>query len=461
MPEKNPTRNEPRTTSTQALQAELSKRLLVLDGAMGTMIQRYKLTDADFRGERFKDHPREQKGNSDLLILTRPDVIGAIHREYLAAGADIIETNTFTSNAIAQADYGLASLCYELRAAGAAVAREAAREWTEKTPQRPRFVAGSIGPTNRTLSISPDVNNPAFRAVSFDQVREAYADQVRGLIDGGCDLLLLETIFDTLNAKAAIVAVEEVFEERGVRLPLMISVTITDRSGRTLSGQTLDAFYISIRHAKPFSVGINCALGARDMRPYMEELARLAECYVSSYPNAGLPNAFGEYDERAAETGELLRDFAASGFANIVGGCCGTTPEHIAAIAAAVDGVAARPLPADSWLVNAKLQTPNSKGAHYSRFSGLEPLTIRPDSTFQMIGERTTVTGSARFARLIKAENYAEAAHVAAEQVRSGANLVDVNMDEGMLDSEQAMTTFLNYIATEPEIARVPVVIDS
>ena len=358
------------------LHEQLAKRLLVLDGAMGTMIQRYKLTDADFRGAQFKDHPNEQKGNSDLLVITRPDVIGAIHREYLAAGADIIETNTFTSTAIAQADYGLESLVYDLNVAGAKVAREAADEWTAKTPDKPRFVAGSIGPTNRTLSISPDVNNPAFRAVTFDEMREAYEEQVRGLIDGGVDLILLETIFDTLNAKAAIVALENVYEQRGVRLPLMISVTITDRSGRTLSGQTLDAFYISVRHAKPFSVGINCALGARDMRPYMAELARIAECYVSSYPNAGLPNAFGEYDEQAAETGELLRDFAASGFANIVGGCCGTTPDHIAAIAAAVNGVVPRPLPEESWLHSLRAPRPaarrllhallRSGGAHHS-----------------------------------------------------------------------------------------------
>nr|MBA2302127.1 methionine synthase [Acidobacteriota bacterium] len=442
------------------LHDQLSKRLLVLDGAMGTMIQRYKLTDADFRGEQFKDHPNEQKGNSDLLVITRPDVIGAIHREYLAAGADIIETNTFTSTAIAQADYGLESLVYDLNVAGARVAREAADEWTAKTPARPRFVAGSIGPTNRTLSISPDVNNPAFRAVSFDEMREAYEEQVRGLIDGGVDLILLETIFDTLNAKAAIVALENVYEQRGVRLPLMISVTITDRSGRTLSGQTLEAFYLSIRHAKPFSVGINCALGARDMRPYMEELSRMAECYVSSYPNAGLPNAFGEYDEQPAETGELLRDFAASGFANIVGGCCGTTPDHIKAIAAAVDGVTPRELPESSWL-RPHPASPIPHPDHYTRFSGLEALVIRPDANFQMVGERTNVTGSAKFARLIKADNYTEAVSVAMDQVRSGANLIDVNMDEGMLDSEQAMTTFLNYIATEPEIARVPVMIDS
>ena len=446
---------------SDALTAQLQKRLLVLDGAMGTMIQRYKLTEADFRGEQFKDFPKDQKGNSDLLVLTRPDVIGAIHREYLAAGADIIETNTFTATAIAQADYGLESVVRDINLAGAKVAREAADEWTKKTPDKPRFVAGSIGPLNRTLSISPDVNDPSFRAVTFDQVRDSYEEQARALIDGGVDILLLETIFDTLNAKAGIVAIENVFEEKGIRLPLMISVTITDRSGRTLSGQTLEAFYLAIRHARPFSVGINCALGARDMRPYMEELSRLAECYVSSYPNAGLPNAFGEYEEKPDETGELLRDFAASGFANIVGGCCGTTPSHIQAIAAAVDRVTPRPLPPDSWLVNSQLPTPHSQSTHYTRFSGLEPLVIRPDSNFQMIGERTNVTGSVKFARLIKSENYAEAVRVAAEQVRNGANLIDVNMDEGMLESERAMTTFLNYIATEPEIARVPVMIDS
>jgi 5-methyltetrahydrofolate--homocysteine methyltransferase len=433
-----------------SLQALLASRILILDGAMGTMIQRYALTEADFRGERFADHPRDLKGNSDLLVLTRPDIIGAIHREYLKAGADIVETNTFTSTAIAQADYGLESLVYELNVEAARLARAAAAEWTATTPDRPRFVAGSIGPMNRTLSISPDMNNPAFRAVTFDQMREAYEEQVRGLIDGGVDVLLLETIFDTLNAKAAIVAIENVFERIGVRLPLMISVTITDRSGRTLSGQTLDAFYVSIRHARPFSVGINCALGARDMRPYLAELARIAECYVSSYPNAGLPNAFGEYDEQPEETGALLRDFAASGFANILGGCCGTTPDHIAAIARAVDGLPPRDL---------RLQPVADE--HFSQFSGLETLTVRPDSNFQMIGERTNVTGSTRFARLIKSGDYAGAVNVALDQVRGGANMIDVNMDEGMLDSEEAMTTFLNYIATEPEIARVPVVVDS
>ncbi len=452
-------------TSEQRLRSLLKDRILILDGAMGTMIQRYKLTEADFRAGRFANHARDLKGNSDVLVLTRPDVISAIHHEYLAAGADIIETNTFGGTAIAQGDYGLEDAVYDINFEGARLAREAVDAWTRKTPDRPRFVAGSMGPTNRTLSISPDVNNPAFRAVTFDQMRAAYETQVRGLIEGGCDILLLETIFDTLVAKAALVAIENVFDATGIRLPLMISVTITDRSGRTLSGQTVDAFYVSIRHAKPFSVGINCALGARDMRPYLAELARLAECYVSAYPNAGLPNAFGEYDEQPSETSALLRDFAASGFVNILGGCCGTTPEHIKAIAAAVSGVS--PRAANSEPPAANLQPPTASdeapaaSEQYSQFSGLEVLTIRPDSNFQMIGERTNVTGSARFARLIKSGNFAEAVGVAADQVRGGANLIDVNMDEGMLDSEQAMTTFLNYIATEPEIARVPVVIDS
>jgi 5-methyltetrahydrofolate--homocysteine methyltransferase len=453
----------------------LNDRILILDGAMGTMIQRYKLTEADFRGERFANHRRDLKGDSDVLVLTRPDVIGAIHHEYLAAGADIIETNTFGGTAIAQGDYGLEDAVYDINFEGARLARAAADAWSQRTPDRPRFVAGSMGPTNRTLSISPDVNNPAFRPTTFDEMRAAYETQVRALIEGGSDILLLETIFDTLVAKAALVAIENVCDATGVRLPLMISVTITDRSGRTLSGQTVDAFYVSIRHAKPFAVGINCALGARDMRPYLAELARLAECYVLSYPNAGLPNAFGEYDEQPQETSTLLRDFATSGFVNILGGCCGTTPDHIKAIAAAVNGVAPRPLPSRSWLQSGSVvrnagsdqasesPDPGSRipDPGYSRFSGLEVLTIRPDSNFQMIGERTNVTGSARFARLIKSGNFAEAVSVAADQVRGGANLIDVNMDEGMLDSEQAMTTFLNYIATEPEIARVPVVVDS
>src|SRR5437762_2557184 len=425
----------------------LAKRILVLDGAMGTMIQRHPLTEADFRGARLAAHGRELRGNNDVLVLTRPDLIAGIHRQYLEAGSDIIETNTFSSSAIAQADYGLEALVYELNVEGARLAKAACDEWTARTPDRPRFAAGSMGPTNRILSISPDVNNPAFRAMTFDELREAYKEQARGLIDGGCDLLLLETFVDTLNAKAGIVAIEEVFEEKSVRLPVMISATITDRSGRTLSGQTIDAFWTSVAHAKPFSVGLNCALGARDMRPYVDELSRLAGCYVHCYPNAGLPNAFGEYDERPADTAGTLQEFAAHGLVNIVGGCCGTTPEHINAIATAVSLLAPR-------------RPPRTRET-FTRLAGLETLTIRPDSNFQMIGERTNVTGSARFARLIRAGNYADAAHVALEQVRNGANLIDVNMDEGMLDSEQAMTDFLNYIATEPEIARVPFMIDS
>jgi 5-methyltetrahydrofolate--homocysteine methyltransferase len=441
----------------QQLDTLLSKRILVLDGAMGTMVQRHKPTEADFRGERFRNHPKELRGDNDLLVLTRPDIIGAIHRQYLDAGADIIETNTFSGTSVAQADYGLEAFVYELNREGAKLARAAADEWTAKTPDRPRFVAGSIGPTNRILSISPDVNNPSFRNITFDQLKEAFKEQLRGLIDGGADLLLFETIVDTLNVKAGIVALEELYVERATsveqRLPLMISVTITDRSGRTLAGQTIDAFWVSIAHARPFSVGINCALGARDMRPYIAELSRIADCYLSCYPNAGLPNAFGAYDEQPAETGGYLQEFAESGFVNIVGGCCGTTPDHIAAIAKAVAPLPPRPIP------NPRSPIPNHH--RFTQFAGLETLTIRPDSNFQMIGERTNVTGSARFARLIKAGNYGEAAAVALDQVRGGANLIDVNMDEGMLDSERAMTEFLNYIATEPEIARVPVMIDS
>ena len=419
---------------------------------MGTMIQRHSLSEADFRGQRFAGHRHDLKGNNDLLNLSRPGVIEAIHDQYLEAGSDIIETNTFNSNAVSQADYGLESFSYELNLAGARLARKAADEWTARTPDRPRFVAGSMGPTNRTLSISPDVNNPAFRNITFDALRDAYKDQVRGLLDGGCDLLLLETIFDTLNAKAGIVAVQEVFEERGLGdsgPPLMISVTVTDRSGRTLSGQTIEAFWTSVEHARPFSVGINCALGARDMRPYLAELASLATCHVSCYPNAGLPNAFGQYDEHPADTAGALQEFATSGFVNIVGGCCGTTPDHIREIARAVTALPPR-------------AHPQRNGAtRFTRFSGLETLTIRPDSNFQMIGERTNVTGSARFARLVRARDWAEAVRVALDQVRGGANLIDVNMDEGMLDSEAAMTEFLNYVATEPEIARVPIMIDS
>ena len=435
------------TTATR-LATLLAERILVLDGAMGTMVQRLGLTEADFRGDRFAGHGHDLRGNNDLLALTRPDAVAGIHEQYLEAGADIIETNTFSANAVSQADYGLANICVELNEAAARLARAAADTWTAKTPERPRFVAGAMGPTTKVLSISPDVNNPALRSITFDEMRAAYRDQARGLVDGGCDLLLVETIVDTLNAKAALVAIEEVFEERGRRLPVMISVTITDRSGRTLSGQTLDAFYISVEHARPFSVGLNCALGAREMRPYLAELARIADGYVTCYPNAGLPNAFGEYDELPDETAALIRDFATSGFVNIIGGCCGTTPDHIRAIAAAVDGLpprrvrpAAQPRP--------------------TRYAGLEALTIRPDSNFQMIGERTNVTGSKRFERLVKADDWTTAAEVALDQVRGGANILDVNMDEGMLDSEACMTRFLHFIATEPEIARLPIMIDS
>ncbi len=425
----------------------LARRILVLDGAMGTMVQRQGLEEADFRGERFRQHPRDLKGNNDLLVLTRPDVILGIHRDYLGAGADVIETSTFTATAIAQADYGLEGAVREINVAAARLARRAAGEWTRRTPDKPRFVAGSIGPTNRTLSISPDVNDPACRAVTFDQVREAYAEQIAGLLEGGCDLLLIETIFDTLNAKAAVVAAEEVFESLGRRVPLMLSVTITDRSGRTLSGQTVEAFWVSVAHAAPLAVGLNCALGAREMRPYLVELAGIADTFISCYPNAGLPNAFGQYDEQPEQTAAIIREFALEGLVNMVGGCCGTTPEHVAAIARAVEGLPPRPRP----------EAP----PRLTRYSGLEPLTLRPDSNFQMIGERTNITGSARFRRLIRAGDFAQAANVALEQVRGGANMIDVNMDEGMLDSEQAMTTFLNLVATEPEIARLPVMIDS
>ena len=440
-------RDEPADGGVRArLEAALDERILIMDGAMGTMIQRHGLDEAAFRGGRFAAHGRDLKGNNDLLTLTRPDVVSGIHHAFLAAGADVVETNTFSSTAIAQSDYGLEALAYELNVEAARLAAAAAAEWTRRTPDRPRFVAGAIGPTNRTLSISPDVNDPGLRASTFDAMRDAYVEQARGLLDGGCDLLLVETIFDTLNAKAALVAVQDVFDARGAAAPLMISVTVTDRSGRTLSGQTIDAFYVSIRHAKPLSVGINCALGARDVRPYLAELAGIAECRVSCYPNAGLPNAFGEYDETPDETAALLREFAESGFVNVLGGCCGTTPDHVAAIARAVEGMPPRAVPA--------------AGAPASRFSGLETLTVR-GGAFLMVGERTNVTGSARFARLVKSGDLAAAAEVALDQVRGGANVIDVNVDEALLDSERTMTRFLNFVATEPEIARVPVMIDS
>jgi 5-methyltetrahydrofolate--homocysteine methyltransferase len=432
--------------SRHRLEALLRARILLLDGAMGTMVQAHGLTERDFRGERFAEHPSDLKGNNDLLVLTRPELIAGIHEAYLAAGADLVETSTFNATSISQSDYGLPGIAYELNREAAGLARRAADAWSARTPERPRFVAGALGPLNKTLSLSPDVNDPSFRAVSFDQVREAYAEQVRGLVDGGVDALLVETIFDTLNAKAAFVAIERVCRERSVDLPVMISVTITDKSGRTLSGQTLDAFWTSVAHARPLSVGINCALGAAEMRPHVEELSRIAPVFVSCYPNAGLPNAFGGYDETPEVTAARLREFAEAGWVNLVGGCCGTTPAHIRAIAAAMRDLPPRAVP----------ELP-----HRPRFAGLETLEIRPDSNFIMVGERTNVTGSRRFAGLVRAGDYGKALEVALDQVRGGANLLDVNMDEALLDSEKAMETFLKLVATEPEAARVPLMIDS
>jgi 5-methyltetrahydrofolate--homocysteine methyltransferase len=430
-----------------ALAALFAERIAIIDGAMGTMIQAEALAEADFRGSRFRDHALDLRGNNDLLVLTRPDVISKIHERYLAAGADLIETNTFNANRISQSDYQLESICAELNLAAAQLAVAAARRASAQTPDRPRFVAGAIGPTNRTLSLSPDVNDAAYRALRWDELFDAYCEQTRALIEGGVDCILIETIFDTLNAKCAIAAVRAVFDELGRELPLLLSVTITDRSGRTLTGQTIDAFWASVEHAKPFSVGLNCALGAAEMRPFLAELAAIAPTRITCYPNAGLPNAFGGYDQTPEITGRLLREFAESGFVNALGGCCGTTDHHIRAIAAAVEDVAPRRVPEPERGI--------------SRFSGLETYQIRPDSNFTMIGERTNVTGSRKFRRLIEQRKYDEAVEVALDQVRGGANILDVNMDEGMLDSEQAMRDFLNLIATEPEVARVPVMIDS
>ena len=416
------------------LEQLLSERILVLDGAMGTMVQDSDPTEADFRGDRLADHPSDLKGNNEALVLSKPSLVAEIHDAFFEAGADIAETNTFGANAIAQADYGMEAFVYELNLRAAQIATACAARWTERTPGRPRFVAGALGPTPKTLSISPDVDDASARNLTFDGLYAAYREQTRALIEGGVDILLIETIFDTLNAKAAIAAVLELFDEQSISLPVMISVTITDRSGRTLSGQTVDAFWTSIAHANPISVGINCALGATEMRPFLAELAAVAPVHTSAHPNAGLPNPFGGYDEGPETTGQLLGEFASSGLVNLVGGCCGTTPEHIRAIVRAVEGVAPRPVP-----------EPEADVAH---FSGLERLSLRPDSIFTMIGERTNVTGSRRFMNLIKKEDYATATEVALDQVRGGANILDVNMDEGMLDSEQVMTTFLNLIAT-------------
>jgi 5-methyltetrahydrofolate--homocysteine methyltransferase len=409
------------------------------------------LGEQDYRGERFAGHHKELRGNYDVVPLSRPDAIAQVHEGYLAAGSDIIGTVTFGATAVVQAEYELPDLersVRDMNLAAARIARRCADAWTAKTPERPRFVAGALGPTSKTLSLSPKVDDPTFRSVAFDQMKRAYADQARALIEGGVHILLVETIFDTLNAKAALVGIAEVQDALGTDLPLMISVAITDASGRTLSGQTVEAFWNSVRHANPLSVGVNCSLGATEMRPYVAELARIADCYVSSYPNAGLPNAFGEYDEEPPTTARLLREFAESGLVNLLGGCCGTHAGHIAALRAAVEGVAPRPLP-------------RREGIPFTRLSGLEPLTIRPDSNFIMIGERTNVAGSVRFRRLIRNGDYEGALDVALEQVRGGANVLDVNMDEGMLDSARCMTDFLNLVATEPEVARIPIMIDS
>lgn len=428
---------------------ELEKRVLVIDGAMGTQIQQYKLEEKDYRGKRFANWHKDLKGNNDLLSITRPDIIKAIHKEYLKAGADIIETNTFSATSIAMADYDMQELVYELNVESAKVSKEAIAEFNKEYPEQasiPKFVAGAIGPTNRTLSLSPNVNDPGYRAITFDELVEAYTEQVKGLIDGGADLLLIETIFDTLNAKAALFAIQNYCEKIDRRMPVMVSGTITDASGRTLSGQTTEAFLNSVSHVDLLSVGLNCALGAKDMRPYLEELSTKAPFYISAYPNAGLPNQFGEYDQDAHEMGHQIEDFLKSGFVNIVGGCCGTSPSHIKRIAEL-----------------AKQSQPRKKpqADHLMHLSGLEPVTLRPESNFMNVGERTNVTGSKKFLRLIKEANYEEALSIAREQVEGGAQVIDVNMDEGMLDSEAAMTRFLNLIASEPDISRVPIMIDS
>lgn len=438
------------------IRKELEKRILVIDGAMGTMIQRYQLTEEDFRGERFRDHPSDLKGNNDLLNITRPDVIKAIHQEYIDAGADIIETNTFSTQRISLADYHMEDLAYELSYEGARIAREVVDEHNKKFPDRPRFVAGAVGPTNRTASMSPDVNDPGYRAVTFDDLAEAYYEQVRGLVDGGSDLLLIETIFDTLNAKAAIFAIKRYENEcRNASKDrnfyrstsnIMISGTITDASGRTLSGQTVEAFWNSVRHADLLSVGLNCALGAKEMRPHLQELSEKANVYTSAYPNAGLPNEFGGYDEMPHETAHLIEDFLDFGMANIVGGCCGTTPDHIRCIAEKAAKASPRKLP---------------EVDPYLRLSGLESVNITPETNFANIGERTNITGSPKFSKLILGEDYEGALVVARQQVEGGAQVIDVNMDEGMIDSEAAMTKFLNLIASEPDIAKLPIMVDS
>ncbi|MEA2722589.1 MAG: 5-methyltetrahydrofolate--homocysteine methyltransferase, partial [Gemmatimonadales bacterium] len=443
-----PAGSQTRTRESRLAELEplLARRILVLDGAMGTMIQSYGLGEQDYRGDRYADWTRDLRGNNDLLSLTQPGIIRAIHAAYLEAGADILETNSFNSTAISMADYGMEGLAYELNHASTRIARDVADEFERRAPDVPRYVAGVLGPTNRTASLSPDVNDPGFRNVRFDELVAAYGDAIRGLLDGGADLLLVETIFDTLNAKAALFAIDAHFAATGIRVPIMISGTITDASGRTLSGQTTEAFWNSVAHARPLTVGLNCALGAKALRQYVQELSRVSPTFVSTHPNAGLPNEFGQYDESPEYMAGILREFAESGLVNLVGGCCGTTPAHIKAIAEAVAGLPPR-----------RPAAPPPR----LRLSGLEPLTIGPDSIFVNVGERTNVTGSRKFAKLILAGDYNAGVEIARQQVESGAQMLDVNMDEGMLDSQEAMTTFLQLIAAEPDISKVPVVIDS
>jgi 5-methyltetrahydrofolate--homocysteine methyltransferase len=433
-------------TNSPILKQALTRRILILDGATGTMVQALGLTEEDFRGKRFADHDRPLQGDNDILALTKPEAVERIHRQFLEAGADIIETDTFNATAVSQAEYGMQEYVYEMNREAAAIARRVADEFTKNTPDQPRFVAGSIGPTSQTCSISPDINQPALRRVTFHQMKDAYAEQVAGLIDGGAEILLVETIFDTLNAKAAVFAIHEQFREKKLSLPIWISGTITDASGRTLSGQTTEAFYNSLRHSDALCYGLNCALGAEALRPYLSELSRICETYVSVYPNAGLPNEMGGYDETPEHMARIVGEFAREGMVNIIGGCCGTTPDHIRALVDAVKDVEPRQLP---------------DRPRVCRLSGLEPLTIAPDSLFVNVGERTNVSGSARFRKLIKKEKYEEALEVARQQVLNGAQMVDVNMDEGLLDSERVMVHFLNLIASDPEISRVPIMIDS